>query len=307
MSYAPLDPTVLVAPLDGNAAAWTTLYTNHDQLYQYYRPPIVDNRTATATSTSASAEDVYEFECLGNYDLAPLSFRVRCTTTGGNGTLTCLAGASSNTATINGAAAWYTVAVTPSAADCVCKVQLNKGTGTTMTADAVQCYTTPSAPGAGTLTSAFVRAYGRWDDANVPIPSEVVSRYLNGPPTLARERPVCVASALAPINAGAGGKSAGNLMTYNDTIQSCILQIYLPACDELARRYKFRMRLRNSASVGALLLKVGAWEESYTPASAGEWWTTSATLAPGPHKVVISAEPGTVKTQQVATLQIWRA
>lgn len=307
MSYTPLDPTTLVTPLDGNAAAWTTFLTNHDQLYQYYRPPIIDNRTAPATVTSAVATDIYEFECLGNADLAPISFRVRCTTTGGNGTLTCLSGATSNTATINGAEAWYTVAVTPTTADSVCKVQLHKGTGTSMEAVAVQAYLTPSAPAAGVLASTFARAWTGWDNANYPIPSEVVSRYLNGPPALARERPVCVASALAPINASTSTKSAGNLTAYNDTTQTCLVILDLPACDELARRYKFRMRLRNSSGVGALILKVGAFEESYTPASTGEWWTTSATLAPGPHRVEVLAKPGTTKGQQLSTLQIWRA
>lgn len=307
MSYSPADPATIVSPFHADNATWSTLLTNHDQLYQYFRPPVVDNRTATASVTSGSATDVYEFECLGNADLAPITFRVRCSTAGGNGTLTCASDASTNTATINGAEAWYTVSVTPTAKDSICKVKLHKGTGTTMYAHAVEAYLAPSAPAKAPLASLFVRGHTRWDDADSQINTEIATRLLNGPPALAVERPVCVMSALAPINASTGGKDASILTVTNTTSQECVLRALFPAYDVVARRYKIRMRLRNSASAGPVMLRVGAFQESHTPSSTDEWWTTSATFAPGVYWLEIYANPGGLKYQQVPTVQVWRA
>ncbi len=307
MAYSESDPTEILAPLDGNAAVFANILANHDVLYDVYAPPILDNRTATATVTSGSATDVYELESLGNADLQPLTFRVRCTTTGGNGTLTCVVGAASSTTTINGAEAWYSVSVTPLVADPVCKVQLHVGTATSVAAAAVQVYVVPAAPAAAPLASGFVRGNTYWDNANSPIPSELVSRFFNGPRLIAIERPVCVASAVAPINASLVAKNSGVLVVYGTSYQECVLRMHVPRCDSVARRYKIRLRLRNSASVGPVMAKIGAWEDTHTPSTTGEWWTTEATLPPGPHELSVFAHPGAALGQQVATAQVWRA
>lgn len=307
MAYSETDPTEITAPLDGNDAVFANILANHDELYGVYAPPILDNRTSTATVTSGSATDIYEFEALGNADLQPITFRVRVTTTGGNGTLTCTAGAASNTAAINGAEAWYSVSVTPLVVDPVCKVQLQVGTASSVAANAVQAYIVPAAPGVPPLASGFTRGNTYWDNASSPIPSELISRLFNGPRLIAIERPVCIASAVAPINASLAAKGDGPIVVYNTAYQECVLRMRIPRCDSVARRYKVRMRLRNSASVGPVMVKIGAWEDTHTPSTTGEWWYTSATMGPGPHELSVMANPGTALGQQVATVQVWRA
>lgn len=196
MAYVPIEADALGAGIFGNAAAWTTLVDNHDDVYEEYAPPIAGCQ-ADVSIDATVATTVLRFQMPDNKDNEDVNVRVRWKKDAGptNATLTVLVdGASIGTITTTSTTYTdQTLTGTPTGTgDREIQIQLHRvgGTGGDLVyLEAICINLVPGAPAGGVLNSGFIRADSGHYTADQPVPSERVARLINGPVLIARDRP----------------------------------------------------------------------------------------------------------------------
>lgn len=308
MTYAPIDPTALVPRLAGNSGLLDSIATNGDEVYATYAPTVIDLSRSVTVGTSATSQRVFAWTLRGNRDLLTVRTRVYASGTGGSSTLKVYVGGASGTATVSGAAAWYTVDVVPATSGPIhCEIQVTTGGGITATVDQAQCYLVAAAPGSGRLASGYIKSGAGLFAGDEPICSEHMERLTYQPVYVARDRPVCVAQHVTELTTS-GAKDVGNWNSYDLAVWDPIGLSKVPAVDARTRSYWVDAFTRESGSGARGLITIGT-ATVYLPSfggTTGQWTRQRITLGAGEHEVRASILPGAGNSARIATCQIWR-
>ena len=205
MAYVP--PLTISQRFQANDADWPVILENHQEVQFSYAPPVIDQYLRFNVTSTTHAQRVF-FKVRGNAALHPIRLRVYARATTGTGTVRILSDANSNDVTINTAGfSWFTVNVTPTAADSSCAISVRVTTGgDSMDIGAVQAYITPVT---GVDVSGWVDVKSSvWGVADAQVPSRVVEDLLNGVVLVARDRPFCLTSRVSDTTVAISGKTA---------------------------------------------------------------------------------------------------
>lgn len=310
MAYSPADPAQLVARLAGNSSQLTSLIgLNGSEIYQLYRPPIIEHDRTISVAASATNQRVYAWMVRGNRDLLQVRIRVYATGTGGTSTLTAFVGGTSGTASPAGAGAWYTINITPPMrGPLACELQATTPLGVTVDIERIQVYLVLAAPGTGRLKSGFIQPSSTWLAADEPIPTELAERLLAQPTRIARDRPACVAMHLAELSSSGGAKDVGNWHSSSTTNWETVGRLRVPRCDLRTRSFWVDAYTLESSSGGQALIAIGNQTISITNmgGTTGRWTSQRITLGVGPHDIRASIKPGGSNSARIAALQVWR-
>lgn len=311
MAYVPIDPAGVYPGLRGNATAYQTLWGNHNEVYENTEPPIFDVLFGESLPDSLTDSLIFTWRLRGNRDLMPVVLRVYAVTTPTTSVLTFRVGGSSTTANVTGAAAWYTMSITPLVAGpVVCSLSITTPAAEDLTITRMQCRLNASSPAASARPSGYVRGdsvtiYA----ADEPVASEHVSRLLRGPICVARDRPACVALHLVRATAPTTAKSVRNWHVYDTANAETVGRLRVPRCATQARRYILDAYTLESAGGGTAEVTIGGIELSLASlgGTGGAWHEFELHLAPGPHDIRVAIAPGTGNAARMSTFQIWRA
>lgn len=301
MAYDP--PPTIVTRLYGDDPIWSTVVNNNSEVQATYNPAIID-QPWLITTTSTSFTTRAHFRVRTNAALHPVRFRFRAGCTVGAGTIKCAVGAASTDQAVTGAQAWYTVDVTPlvSAPDCSIQTKVTTG-GDSLEITALQVYLVPAA---GSDVAGWVDVDETvWATTDSPIPSRVVEDLLNGVVLVARDRPFCIFSRVADVQATVTGKSPEAWGVDNSTTWQVAGRAFLGERNSIATRGTCRLDAyvtRTGTADVSVAIGAARWE--FTASSDG-WYTTTLQLDTGA-PIVVSAAPGATDEVAVRTLQIWR-
>lgn len=301
MAYDP--PPTIVTRLYGDDPIWSTVVTNHGEVQEGYSPAIID-APFRITQTSTSDTTRAHFRVRTNAALHPVRFRFRAGCTVGSGTIKCVVGAASTDQAVTGAQSWYTVDVTPLVADPDCELlaKVTSG-GHSLEVTALQVYL---APAAGSDVTGWVDVDETvWATTDSPIPSRVVEDLLNGVVLVARDRPFCIFSRVADVQATVSGKTVEAWGVDNSDAWQVAGRAFLGQRNNLAPRGTCRLDAYVTRTGTAdISIAVGAARWEFTASSDG-WYTSTIQLDTGA-PIVVSAAPGASDEVAVRTLQIWR-
>lgn len=310
MAYSPADPAQLVARLAGDSTQYTSLVgLNGSELYQLYRPPIIEHDRTISVAASATNQRVYAWMLRGNRDLLQVRIRVYATGTGGASTLTAYVGGTSGTASPSGAGAWYTINITPPMRGPIaCELQATTPLGVTVDIERIQVYLVLAAPGTGKLKSGFIQSSATWLVAGEPVPTEYIERILAQPSRIARDRPACVAMHLAELSSSGGAKDVGNWHSSSTTNWEPVGRLRVPRCDRRTRSYWIDAYTLESTSGGQATIAIGnqTLEIANMGGTVGRWSSKRISLGVGPHDIRASIKPGAGNSARIAALQVWR-
>lgn len=310
MAYSPADPAQIVARLAGDSTQYTSLVgLNGSELYQVYRPPIVEHDRTISVAASATNQRVFAWMLRGNRDLLQVRVRVYATGTGGTSTLTALVGGTSGTASPAGAGAWYTINITPPMRGPIaCELQATTPLGVTVDIERIQVYLVMAAPGSGVLRSGFVQSAASWLVSGQPVPTEYIERLLSQPSRIARDRPACVAMHLSELSSSGGAKDVGNWHSNSTSNWETVGRLRVPRCDLRTRSYWIDAYTLESSSGGQALIAIGntTLEIANMGGTTGRWTSKRVSLGVGPHDIRASIKPGGANSARIAALQVWR-
>lgn len=310
MAYSPADPAQLVARLGGNTTQYTSLLgLNGNELYQIYRPPMLEHDRTVSVAASATNQRIFGWMVRGNKDRLTLRVRIFATGTGGGSTLTVTAGGTIGTASPAGAGAWYTINfASPRSGPIACELTATTGVGITVDVERIQVYLVPAAPGTGRLKSGFVQSSSLLLGANEPIPSEYIERLLAQPSRLTRDRPACVAAHLAELSTTGGSKDVGNWHSSASTGWDAVGRLRVPRCDRRTRSYWVDVFTLESVSGGQASIAIGTStiDIANLGGTSGRWTSKRITLGVGPHEIRASLKAGAGNNARIAALQVWR-
>lgn len=300
MSYAP--PAVIAQVFQADDPDWVQVLDNHRKVQEFYQPPILD-QYLSFTSTSTTYADRVVWRVRDNHALHDVRVRVRARTTVGAGTLRVVTGAASADAAVSGAWAWYTLDVTPPAADgdYVLRAKVTTG-GDLLEVGAIQVYLVPTA---GTDATGWVDVdSGVWGAASAQIPSRVVQDLLNGSRFIANDRPYCMTSRVSDLSITVSAKTPEAWGAYDSTLYQSVGRLVRPY-PLLYPEMRLDAYVTRSSGTAEVEIRVGAVVWQFSAASDG-WYTTTVTGPDAIADVYAAIIPGSLAGAAIRTLQIWR-
>lgn len=219
---------------------WQDLNENQNELYENINQPVLFSVLDMATSNADTSFHTYlRWKLEKNTDNEDVLVFIRAKRTGGTGTLVFKAhvgsenAASSLTSAVGTAYQDITITLTPTGTDTSRDMYLEvktSDTGTKAIIDSISVYTVPAAPPVGTTTCGFSNVPAAVYGSDEPISTERLSRLMDGPIQITKDRPACVYSFLDNLHTP---RSFG---TSSTTFES-VLTIHAPLPDNTTRDY----------------------------------------------------------------------
>jgi hypothetical protein len=303
LAYVP--PLTISQRFQANDADWTTIIDNHLEVQETYAPPFVDQYLRFNVTSTTHAERVH-FMARGNAALHPIRLRVYARATTGTGTVRLLSDANSNDVTINTAGfSWFTVDVTPTAADseCAISVRVTSG-GHSMDIGAVQAYLVP-ASGADVTGWVGVKS-SVWGVADAQVPSRVVEDLLNGVVLVARDRPFCLTSRVSDTLVAVSGKTAEAWGASNSASWQTVGRLAMPMPLAGSQQCTLDAYVTRSGGTATVEIGVGAALRWQFSAAADGWYTTTLRVPESPSQVYASIISGVGNDAAIRSFQIHR-
>jgi len=286
----------LSGSVEGTDTRWQRLIDNHAEVQDAYAPPIVD-MPCNVTSTSTTTQDRFRFVVRRNKAAHTIRFRLRAGATSGSGTITCIVGASSASASVSGATTIYTVDVAGSEdAEVTVRMSVTTG-GDSITLYGLQAYiltdgTEQEWVGVGT------RWYSVTDNA---VPGRVLSDLMTGPAALIQDRMPLLCYHMADLEGVISGKTHSVWGVENTTIIHPVGRLWIPRHDRAFRTCHINAY---GTATGSVTYRVSVGPQVWEWTSTGHQSTTME-LGPGPHDVVAYVTPTASTNGAIRTLQIW--
>tara|TARA_Y100000593_G_scaffold89296_1_gene173249 strand:- start:2692 stop:3645 length:954 start_codon:yes stop_codon:yes gene_type:complete len=230
MAYSPIDNGSFVPGTLGTDSAWNSVISNDAQLYSSLSPVFAVS-CHTFTVTGASAAEVAYFALPANYDNLPYTVAFLYGQTGSSAGIelkvTDGSAQDSTTTTVTASSGSSSVSVTPSSTSASSTprygiLSLSATSGQTINVVSFIVYTTPATAGAGLLSSGYASVGSTWNATEAPIPSRVVSRLVNNPYLIAKDRPNALYSFVSQTQNARNG-----LITTGETDYQFVLRPYI--------------------------------------------------------------------------------
>ena len=219
---------------------WSNLNANHNELYENVSQPVLFSILDMATSDADTSFHTYlKWMLEKNTDNQNVLVYIRAKRTGGTGTVVFKAhvgsinNATSLTSAVGTSYQDITITLAPSGTDTSREMYLEvktSDTGTKAIIDSISVYTVPSAPAVGTTTCGFSNMPTGAYAANEAISTERLSRIIEGPVQVTKDRPSCVYSFLDNLH------TPRSFYTTSTTFES-VLNVQVPFPDKIPRDY----------------------------------------------------------------------
>ena len=303
MAYVP--PLTISQRFQANDTDWPVIIENHQEVQFSYAPPFIDQYLRFNVTSTTHAQRVH-FMARKNAALHPIRLRVYARATTGTGTVRILSDANSADVTINTTSfAWYTVNVTPTAADSECAISVRVTTGGhSMDIGAVQAYLTPVT---GVDVSGWVDVKSAvWGAANAQVPSRVVEDLYNGVVLVARDRPFCLTSRVSDTAVAISGKTSEAWGADNSARWQTVGRLAMPMPLVGSQQCTLDAYVTRSGGAATVEIGVGASTRWQFSAAADGWYTTTLRVPESPSQVYASIISGVGNSAAIRSFQIFR-
>lgn len=313
MSYVPQDVEDFVPPFASNNGVLDGVWANHNEIRDAYEQHIA--AFTGRYQTNAADTLLWRFTQKGNKGLGDVVAEVRYVSPGGDFDLELrnAANSVSNVVSITGAAtATATLTVTPLSSDDDYEIRITRTAGATvLSIDAIQVYcTAPTVPGSIDDWE-NAPATNPWLVTDAAVAVEHMTRLLNGPTALAKDRPHCLFSHIRPTRALDLVKAEPDFAEWGreavagdaDQVQQAGYGAVLIDAPRSRTVTVDAYVLADDAVNTSAILRIGGWTWQPTP---NQWDSTTVELAQGLHEVVatVATESGEAAVWHV--IQVWR-
>jgi hypothetical protein len=318
MSYDPQDLGALVPPIEtlGATSPWRICIENHDELYTLAETPVASWHGEPLVSPVGVEQNMLRFRSARGADYLSggqgIQLRVQviayATTAGAGGNVKLYGGASMVSVAVSGTTpTMYTLTATPDSSDDVWVLALAPAAGKELAIISMVAFWVAATPGTRAYPSGWRQTVPANASTNYPVHTELVARLLNGPVLIARDRPVCVFSHLAPYDDR--GRTFGKYGSWaawgavGNTEPTIVARGRIPASDVRTRPYLVEYFLRTSDGTNGTL-RIGATEYGVT---ADTWGSLQVELGPSDVDLTASVEAcGSGEFAYFETIQVWR-
>ena len=179
MAYSPQTLANLVPPIATTASGYTTLWDNHDALYEAYTGMIAHHMPKEAAWTSTTKTSVWRFTSWCGFDWLPwsgssqglrLRVKVLATGTGSGGTVFVTGTATSASASVSGARAVYTIDVDVDTEHDQWTIDLQAAAASTITVHSWSAQWLP-VRGNAQFPSGYRQGWAAWKATTAPVMS----------------------------------------------------------------------------------------------------------------------------------------
>lgn len=318
MTYDPQYLSNLVPPI-ATTGAYTLCATNHNEVFESFEPPVATWAGEPFFTTSFADEDMLRFRSRNGADFAVggvglrLQVKVvakRNVSGAGPGTLNLKGGVPMVTVTVTSTTfAVHTLTANPATTDEEWTLSAVAAPTDTIEVAAMTAYWVASAPGTRFYPSGF-RGVGSFVvQSNRPVSSELVARLMNGPITIAKDRPACVFSHLFRASTDKGSFAKLGDVDYSAwgaealTERTVCGHGRIPVTDVRTRPYIVTYYLRTSSGTGGTI-RVGGASFTVTPDS---WQSFQLDLGPAETPIVAMLDPMSAgEWAYFESVQVWR-
>ena len=322
MTYVPQYLSNLVPPIATTLpsdSAWQRVQNNHSEMFSDYNPPVASWAGYPFFTTTTSDEDMFRFRSRNGADFivggVGLRLRVDVLARRTNGAalpgVIALKGGvpmvqvnvTSTTFTA------HTLTANPATDDEEWTISAIASAGDTVEIASIVAYWVATSPGARAYPSGYRQVDAGWQTNDRPVSTELAARLLNGPVTVAKDRPVCVFSHLFRASATSGAFTKLGDIDYSAWGAEELSELSvvgtgrIPASDTRSRTYVVTYYLRTSGGVTGAI-RIGAAVYDATPDS---WQSFQLELGPTDTSIVATLPVmGSGEWGYFESVQVWR-
>ena len=324
MTYVPQYLSNLVPPIATTLpsdSAWQRAQNNHSEMFSDYNPPVAMWAGYPFATASISDEDMFRFRSRNGADFVVGGVGMRLSVdvvarrqngAASPGVIALKGGVPMVQVNVTSTTfTSHTLTANPATSDEEWTISAIASAGDTVEISGMVAYWVATAPGARAYPSGYRQVDAGWQTNDRPVSTELAARLLNGPVTVAKDRPVCVFCHLWRASTDDGSFSKSRVSdqdviawgALSNTSRVLVGRGRIPRADIRSRTYVVTYYLRSSTTATGSIA-IGA---STFPTSANAWQSFQVQL--GPVDVDITASIDPLASNQWAyyeSVQVWR-